>query len=795
MKRYLLFGWAGLSALFLLTPFFSRAVPGDEHWDPQFNWPGTTNAIFGIAVHNGKIYSGGYVSVGSTTNGALAVWDGLQWSLMTSFQGSTPPINDIAFVGNTLYVAGTFNNVGGTPISGLAKWDGTSWSSVGLSGSVVALAVSGGNLYAGGAFTNADAGGVVMTNIGYWDGSAWHAMGNGLGTRGFGAVRAIAIQSGLIYAGGLFTNSGPQLMTNTAVWNGTNWSAVGGGIDSAVSIVYSLTFKGSDLYAAGIFTQAGSTVATNIAKWDGLSWSAVGGGLSGSSVNSLATFNGLICAAGSFTNAGGMQVTNFAVWNGSSWSGANGGVSAIGYRIVDNGTNVYVGGNFLAAGNKLMNGIASWDGADWSPIGTPGQINGLSGAPRALAGDGTNLYAGSTFFWAGQTNANQIARFDGTNWNPLGSGFPSGSGPLYSIAVSNNNVYVGGLFTAAGGVSAQNIAQWDGANWYALGAGPGGVVASVTVRSNGIYAAGAPYNGSVYGSPFFERWDGVSWQSGYNINTNDTFFALYFNDPLIGMDAVAFQDTNIYIGGHFSITWHDPTITITTNCMNIMRFDGTYARIMGTGLDSNVVAMAVVGTNLYVAGNFANAGGVPANRIAVWNGNNWAGVGGGVVGSGSVLSLAAIGNNLFAGGSFTNLGGTPFTHIARWDGTNWSALGSGTYYPGSTAGAVISLGAAGNNLYAGGTFRRAGDKNAFNIARWNGQINFNTPQLIHPAWLTNHQFQVRLVGMAGVTNLIQASTNLSTWTSVLTNSAGIYDFTDPNTAAYPYRFYRAAFGP
>src|SRR6516225_7871237 len=153
MNRILSLAFFGTFIFFL--PFFSRAVPGDEHWDPQFNWPGTTNAIFGIAVHNGKIYSGGYVSVGSTTNGALAVWDGLQWSLMTSFQGSTPPINDIAFVGNTLYVAGTFNNVGGTPISGLAKWDGTSWSSVGLSGSVVALAVSGGNLYAGGAFTNA----------------------------------------------------------------------------------------------------------------------------------------------------------------------------------------------------------------------------------------------------------------------------------------------------------------------------------------------------------------------------------------------------------------------------------------------------------------------------------------------------------------------------------------------------------------------------------------------------------------------------------------------------------------
>jgi hypothetical protein len=105
MKLCLLFGRAGLLALFLFTPFSSRAVPGDEHWDPQFNWPGTTNIIYGIAVHNGKIYSGGYFSVGPSTNSVLEVWDGLQWATMGTFTGNTPPISDIAFVGGTLYVA------------------------------------------------------------------------------------------------------------------------------------------------------------------------------------------------------------------------------------------------------------------------------------------------------------------------------------------------------------------------------------------------------------------------------------------------------------------------------------------------------------------------------------------------------------------------------------------------------------------------------------------------------------------------------------------------------------------
>ncbi len=151
-----------------------------------------------------------------------------------------------------------------------------------------------------------------------------------------------------------------------------------------------------------------------------------------------------------------------------------------------------------------------------------------------------------------------------------------------------------------------------------------------------------------------------------------------------------------------------------------------------------------------------------------------------------------MGNNLYAGGSFTNMGGVPAARVAKWDGTNWFALGSGI---GGRSAAVQTLIAMGSDLYVGGNFRGAGDKSASSFARWNEKINFDTPQLINPAWRGNRQFQVRLVGIAGLTNLIQATTNLTTWTPVLTNSVGIYDFVDPNSALYPYRFYRAALGP
>ncbi|MFZ0827655.1 MAG: hypothetical protein WAO02_09560 [Verrucomicrobiia bacterium] len=774
----------------MLLPAPAQAIPGDEHWDAQFGVPGTTNFVQALALNNGLLYAGGYGN--PLTNTSLNVWNGNQWSVVGTFNNGTGSafLYDAAFVGGTLYVAGMFSSVNGTAANGLARWDGNAWSSVGFSGSGLSLAVSGSDLYVGGIFTNLDGAGVVMTNIGRWDGSAWHALGGGLGGPGYYSyVRIATVNGGLVYAGGSFTNSGTQAATNLAVWNGSTWSAVGGG---ANGIVDGLAVNGGSLYAGGVFTQAGSTPANYIAKWDGTSWSALGSGINpgaNNGVNNIAILNNQVCVAGSFTSAGGVAATNFAVWNGSSWAAAGSGLSAAGLRVVANGTNVYVGGSFGVAGGVLADGVAAWDGTNWSVVGIAGRLNGVSPSIFALANDGTNLYAGGLFSYAGRTNTSLIAKFDGKNWYPLGSGIGpiGGTTSIHALATAGNNVYAGGSFVTAGGVVALDTALWDGANWHSLGNGPGGTVAAFMVRTDGVYAVGAPLNGTTYYLPFFQRWDGTNWNDMIPLYYNITPFA---NDPNIGMDALATIGTNIYVGGHFIVYDNFPN----GGCSNILVY-GSYSKAVGTGLNSNVLAMTVLSTNLYVAGLFTNAGGLAASHIAKWDGSSWSAVGGGVVGSGSISALTTLGNNLYAGGSFTNIGGVPAAHIAKWDGTNWSALGSGTASIGPGSGAVFSLSVLGSDLYAGGNFRSAGNKSSYDIGRWNDQVNFNIPQIINPAWLGNGQFRMELYGIPGLTNIIQATTNLSSWVPVLTNSAGIYDFTDTSATNYLHRFYRATLGP
>jgi hypothetical protein len=122
--------------------------------------------------------------------------------------------------------------------------------------------------------------------------------------------------------------------------------------------------------------------------------------------------------------------------------------------------------------------------------------------------------------------------------------------------------------------------------------------------------------------------------------------------------------------------------------------------------------------HVYAAGRFSTAGGVPASRIAMWDGATWSALGSGITGFelDSVDALALDDNGvLYAGGDFSVAGGTAASGIAMWDGTTWSALDSGM------DGRVRALAVDGSGiLYAAGSFSSAGGVAAANIAAWDG---------------------------------------------------------------------------
>ncbi|HRK13536.1 MAG TPA: hypothetical protein PK490_04570 [Prosthecobacter sp.] len=151
---------------------------------------------------------------------------------------------------------------------------------------------------------------------------------------------------------------------------------------------------------------------------------------------------------------------------------------------------------------------------------------------------------------------------------------------------------------------------------------------------------------------------------------------------------------NLYAGGEF-------TAIGTVAASRIAKWDGSAWSALGTGMNSDVSALAVSGGDLYAGGAFTTAGGTSANRIAKWDGSAWSALGTGM--DNSVRALAVSGGELYAGGNFTAAGGTTVNRIAKWNGSAWSALGSGMN---STVRALAAD--ASGHLFVGGSFLTAG---------------------------------------------------------------------------------------
>ena len=88
-------------------------------------------------------------------------------------------------------------------------------------------------------------------------------------------------------------------------------------------------------------------------------------------------------------------------------------------------------------------------------------------------------------------------------------------------------------------------------------------------------------------------------------------------------------------------------------------------------------------------------------------------VGGGLSGGGATPDAILIsGSDVYVGGDFTQAGTTAASHIARWDGTAWHALGSGV------DGTVYALTMYNGKLWVGGSFAHAGTAAASDVAIW-----------------------------------------------------------------------------
>ncbi|MEK6676603.1 MAG: hypothetical protein AABZ47_13240 [Planctomycetota bacterium] len=552
-------------------------------WDGM-NWVPLGGQLEGLvramAIFRGQLIAGGSFAIQGLEGYYLAVqWDGIQWlPIGVNLLGD---ISALAVFRDELVAGGSFNSIGGVSANGVAKWNGKEWQPLGdgvtnpggASG-VLALTLYNHELVAGGGFSNA---GTVPTNsIASWDGSEWRSMGSavernrivydvteyrgelvvigefdsigevpkwgiarwdGIQWHSFKQSPVLGYGSSLGHFDGELIVGGTIHGTSYGVvrWNGESWS--GFNIGGTIGGVLAFAEHAGQLVAAGDFTRIRGIEANGVARLDGTQWKALGSGLD-LPIRALGVHNGELLAAGSFSGPGSSGNSDLVRWDGLAWQDIVPAISGwITGLLVHDGKLVVIGDTQIHEEGQLTRfDVAVLDGDEWRGLG---RLGGIVYAAIVYQGD---LIVAGDFETADGVEVNSIARWDGVQWQPLGTGLDRESlrkphGNAYAAAIYDGKLIVGGNFESAGGVAVRNIARWDGKRWEPLAEGLSDV-RSLAVHDGRLIAAG---HFESYDWPEVDSiasWNGDHWESVGSTSCSAPNVMTVF-------------DGDLYLGGNF----------------------------------------------------------------------------------------------------------------------------------------------------------------------------------------------------------------------------------------------------
>ncbi|MCC6321839.1 MAG: hypothetical protein IT438_10450 [Phycisphaerales bacterium] len=388
------------------------------------------------------------------------------------------------------------------------------------------------------------------------------------------------------------------------------------------------------------------------------------------------------------------------------------------------GADLYAVG--LGAGSRGE--VWRFNGSTWSMVA----IGNSNSEFLAAATFKSRLYVGGSFSAIASTagpgtNATHIARFDGSSWSPVPGSNLNGRVTLLANHVYNPIVFGGSQLVAAGDfsqagspiISALHIASYaEGINhgdpngWAAFGPGLSVPPTSFAARSSDLYAAG-PF--SVIGNSSLRglvRWSAGAWQS--------TGVTSIFVNPIY---TTHYQNLTVFGGGGISFM-------LGIRADKVMGYDGQRIRMMGSGTDAHIfdLAKSPDGGTIFAAGGFSMIENTPASHIAARSLTTpdapWVPLGAGS--NGFTRCVFSDGPNVYIGGQFTQAGTVAAPNIARWDGAAWNAVGTGGPNTYESVNVILMF----NGLV---TAIGASALPTPGVAQWNG----TTWTTLGPIWSTN----------------------------------------------------------
>lgn len=239
-----------------------------------------------------------------------------------------------------------------------------------------------------------------------------------------------------LYAGGHFKFTSNKLVNGVASWNGTSWDSLQGG-----------------------FTQTPHYNNPGNSASDGWPWQII-------------RFQNKIYFIGAITWVNGKNQYHMAVWNGTSWDypiaqPPNDRV----YNLVVYNNELYACGQFTKFGNTTCNYVAKFDGVSWQPVGDlskyfktyipPAQIN-------CLAVYNNELYMGGAFLDSAGKSTNFV-KYDGTKWTTAGTGISQGFAWINRMETFKGKLYIGGYFAKNSQTPGNGLVRFNGNNFEPIG--------------------------------------------------------------------------------------------------------------------------------------------------------------------------------------------------------------------------------------------------------------------------------------------------------------------------------------
>ena len=402
-------------------------------------------------------------------------------------------------------------------------------------------------------------------------------------------------------------------------------------------------------------------------------------------------------------------------------------------------TRLYIGGRFSACGEVAANNIVLFvPPSTFIPL-VSGGVNGTNGPVNALAVHDGALIVGGEFSETGPDSNVRLARWDGFSWQSLGSVAGAGRVSVNAISSAGADLYIGGAFEQVGSVPARNIARLRAGVWAALAQGISGyfgagaanatpsldndAVRAIVAAGPEVFVGGYFRTAGTTPVSSIAAWNGSAWRDVSQGTRNEP------NNPFPGqVISLSASPTDLYVGGRFI------NIGEAVGANNVARYNLAQRQFstMGTGITAaaflnsfnlSVSAVHHVAGRIYAAGKFSTAGGVSAERAAVFANGSWSALTSGMGESTEEYSearavFATSADAVYFGGLFVDAGDLPLTNFASWNGSTFQQLG----FSGGNGlnGVVFTLLNSGTNIYAGGVFSSAGSVAARNVARWDG---------------------------------------------------------------------------